>query len=64
MKLVAEKEQELNGRSTCSKDSPLLHFREADSEIRPSFDSRVKGMEDKYLPCHYFDYIGGTSTGG
>jgi hypothetical protein len=28
----------------------------ADSQLRPSLSG--------YLPCHYFDYIGGTSTGG
>lgn len=29
----------------------------ADSQLKPS-------VTDVYLPCHYFDYIGGTSTGG
>jgi hypothetical protein len=29
-----------------------------------SADARSRATRDKYLPCHYFDYIGGTSTGG
>lgn len=24
----------------------------------------MENKQGKYLPCHYFDYIGGTSTGG
>ena len=27
-------------------------------------DSDVAKSRDNFLPCHYFDYIGGTSTGG
>lgn len=27
-------------------------------------DTTERSKEDVYLPCHYFDYIGGTSTGG
>lgn len=26
--------------------------------------AEMKSKSNKYLPCHYFDYIGGTSTGG
>jgi hypothetical protein len=45
-----------------------------DSSIQSNVTSTTKvqsdeisscGSEDcRYLPCHYFDYIGGTSTGG
>lgn len=27
-------------------------------------EARRHGLRNRYLPCHYFDYIGGTSTGG
>ena len=27
-------------------------------------EARARDVRNKYLPCHYFDYIGGTSTGG
>ncbi|KAL9619199.1 MAG: hypothetical protein Q9160_006134 [Pyrenula sp. 1 TL-2023] len=27
-------------------------------------EARRHGRRNRYLPCHYFDYIGGTSTGG
>jgi hypothetical protein len=34
-------------------------------EQSPSMeDAKRRETRDKYLPCHYFDYIGGTSTGG
>jgi hypothetical protein len=27
-------------------------------------EATARAMRSKYLPCHYFDYMGGTSTGG
>jgi hypothetical protein len=27
-------------------------------------DARNRQIRDRFLPCHYFDYVGGTSTGG
>jgi hypothetical protein len=27
-------------------------------------EARARNIRNNYLPCHYFDYIGGTSTGG
>lgn len=35
---------------------PRDHSPTADDTLEPSIAN--------YLPCHYFDYIGGTSTGG
>lgn len=26
--------------------------------------AKIREKKDVFLPCHYFDYIGGTSTGG
>ena len=43
-------EKKFDTSTTSSSDSPYVEF---DNSARPS-----------YLPCHYFDYIGGTSTGG
>lgn len=39
--------------------SSLLILREIMEEIQ-----RQSGAEETPLPCHYFDLIGGTSTGG
>ena len=50
MSEVVKKETECDAKTTSSSDSPYV---EADDSSRSS-----------YLPCHYFDYIGGTSTGG
>jgi hypothetical protein len=27
-------------------------------------EARARNIRNNYLPCHYFDYMGGTSTGG
>lgn len=29
-----------------------------------SEEAQARQARDQYLPCHYFDYVGGTSTGG
>lgn len=50
-------------QATSSADSPLLRFR-LDQTDRFQQRSRVPIVEGRYLPCHYFDYIGGTSIGG
>ena len=47
---IEKKETEYDAWTTSSSDSPYV---ESDDSSRSS-----------YLPCHYFDYIGGTSTGG
>ena len=48
---IAKLEQELNDESKSSSYSPL-------------FRSIPSNDDTGYLPCHYFDYIAGTSTGG
>jgi len=52
--------------ATSSTDSPLLRFRldPTDPTDRVQQRSRVPIVDGIYLPCHYFDYIGGTSVGG
>lgn len=37
---------------------------ETTSDGAPTAQQRLKPAISGYLPCHYFDYIGGTSTGG
>ncbi|KAH8684210.1 acyl transferase/acyl hydrolase/lysophospholipase [Tricladium varicosporioides] len=37
---------------------------ESGESSRLSTEAQARQIRDKYLPCHYFDYIGGTSTGG
>ena len=38
----------------------------AGSQQRPVVPTSTEGLSesDLFLPCHYFNYIGGTSTGG
>jgi hypothetical protein len=43
-------------RQNSAVASPVRDRSPADSRLRPSLSD--------YLPSHYFDYIGGTSTGG
>jgi hypothetical protein len=48
--------EERNG-TDFSAQSPVFENREAYSE-------NVRQSDGKFLLCHYFDYIVGTSTGG
>lgn len=48
---IGKKEQELNGNARSSSYSPLSK-------------SASHVADTEYLPCHYFDCIAGTSTGG
>jgi hypothetical protein len=52
MEEIRDEERRLNEKSTCSAESPYLR----------NVHEPLKGED--YLPCHYFDFIGGTSTGG
>jgi hypothetical protein len=52
MEVIQIEEISHNQQIKSSADSPLLE----------SAPDTVKGS--KYLPCHYFDFICGTSTGG
>lgn len=46
------KEQEtINGQATSSSDYPWM-------------DRKKAQTSGTFLPCHYFDYFAGTSTGG
>lgn len=56
---IGKIEQGLNPPAYSSEDSPLVL--RLDEEKRRK---RSKCAESRFLPCHYFDYIAGTSTGG
>jgi len=45
---------------------PQVHSSFHPEEYRPCYLNKVPDhlTRCRYLPCHYFDYIGGTSTGG
>ncbi|KAL9045780.1 MAG: hypothetical protein Q9214_001238 [Letrouitia sp. 1 TL-2023] len=60
MEEVGEYEREWNKHAKSSAYSPLFHNIHI-GDTTPSQDSKTTG---NWLPCHYFDYIGGTSTGG
>ena len=51
MRSIREEERYLDKKSRSSFYSPL-------------FRSVSSTDDNEYLPCHYFDYVGGTSTGG
>ncbi|KAI4251291.1 MAG: hypothetical protein LQ352_004938 [Teloschistes flavicans] len=55
---VADLEKQYNAQASTSAFSPLI-----DSTSLFS-DPMMKELENTYRPCHYFDYIGGSSTGG
>ena len=46
-----------------SESSPLFGSPDGYDEQEFSKDDPAT-ITDNYLPCHYFDYIGGTSMGG
>ena len=50
MQQIELREKALDARTTSSSESPYVDY---DTTARSS-----------YLPCHYFDYVGGASTGG
>jgi hypothetical protein len=63
MEVIASYEQDRNPPATTSADSPLLEPQRVQEEIKRL--SPIQAKDDrKFLPCHYFDYIAGTSTGG
>jgi hypothetical protein len=53
---------ELKSKSS-SIDSPLPYFQTDNKKMTHALPI-VRGMQGKYLPCHYFDYIGGAGVGG
>lgn len=52
MKEIEREERRMDQHSKSSADSPYLRNVQKDA------------WKSEYLPCHYFDFIGGTSTGG
>lgn len=59
MQEVEKLERECTPAAYSSEESPLmLRTSRSDKKVR------VKYPKNAYLPCHYFDYIAGSSTGG
>lgn len=52
MLMCEVEEYEKQSSASCSWDSPLM---------LPLRTENGKGL---YLPCHYFDYVGGANVGG
>ena len=55
MTKIAEYEHKIEPKAMTSKDSPMVEA----ARITPPSSEKTA-----YLPCHYFDYVAGTSTGG
>lgn len=62
MEVIAADEQGEDPPATSSADSPLLDSERVEDEMKRL--SPRKTEKSKFRPCHYFDYIAGTSTGG
>ena len=61
MGAVEEYERRINPEARSSADSPLVNCLPDKQPSRSASDPR---SVSRYLPCHYFDYVSGTSTGG
>lgn len=61
MKAVGECERRMNPEAKSSAYSPLVNYL-PDQGSTPLAGGNRSVFE--YLPCHYFDYVSGTSTGG
>lgn len=59
---VARVERSYDGAKS-SESSPLFGSPDGYDEQESSKDD-LATITDNYLPCHYFDYVGGTSMGG
>ncbi|KAI4146905.1 MAG: hypothetical protein L6R39_003298 [Caloplaca ligustica] len=55
---IASMEKEIDPEAGTSAFSPLIDLTSLYS------DPMMKELANTYRPCHYFDYIGGSSTGG
>ncbi|KAL9022282.1 MAG: hypothetical protein Q9185_000524 [Variospora sp. 1 TL-2023] len=55
---IASLEKEINPQAGTSAFSPLIDLTSLYS------DPMMEKLKNTYRPCHYFDYIGGSSTGG
>lgn len=67
MKEIVEVEKALEPTITSSAQAALVRSRRVDP-IQPGTPDAEKVTEvvnnDRFLPCHYFDFIAGASTGG
>ena len=72
MEYIAEEEEAHDAGPTLHSFSPepfdhqpgAWGARDVSVSLRGTIDSDRVPRVRRYLPCHYFDYIGGTSTGG
>jgi hypothetical protein len=65
MREIARLELLENPQFDSSADSPLRFLETTKSTPRTTVtEEDVKAATSKCLPCHYFDFIAGTSTGG
>ncbi|MCJ1381385.1 hypothetical protein MMC17_004495 [Xylographa soralifera] len=62
MKRIEGLEHLVEPRATASTDSPLIEPGRMKAG-RAKFPTQTRSSSD-FRPCHYFDYIAGTSTGG
>ena len=62
MTRIRELEQKPDSKAFASWDSPLIEPDRAKSKLA-KFPTQEEEHAD-FLPCHYFDYIAGTSSGG
>lgn len=60
METITNLERSTNPKATSSAYSPLMDCLQ-DTHLPPILDDTK--WTSRYLPCHYFDYVSGTSTG-
>lgn len=53
-----------NTTRTSQKKGKRKKMGKAEGEENANRVAQIRKKKDVFLPCHYFDYIGGTSTGG
>jgi hypothetical protein len=63
MKRIVKIEEAKTPAARTSFDSPLMAATEAKSGMFEA-NSNSSSRRSDFLPCHYFDYVAGTSTGG
>lgn len=62
MEVVARVESDFRGAQSQSSADIPRRKRNVDGES--DVESQELPQADNFLPCHYFDYVCGTSTGG
>lgn len=65
MKIVKNVEEEASQRiDDNAKEGSSQHTLSSFNPCDPPLDfCYSKSADSRFLPCHYFDYVGGTSTG-